>query len=183
MGVFVCFVNGSENASIFVKRSKGVKQLQSRLSDIETLIASNAQQTTKLINLTKSSENKMKSTFTLFENKLQERKTMLNMQLHEQNDAVLNSLQQTQKKLSGYICAIKNAQKQQQLYLMDRKLEATKREIKLEQILNNTLKDVITDDIKFDVMNDFTSSKLFTVDLAQICQVMYVSVCVICRTQ
>ena len=56
----------------------------------------------------------------------------------------------TQEKLSGYKSALENAQKQQQSHLMDPKLEATKREIKMEQLSNNTVKDIITDDIRSD---------------------------------
>ena len=46
-----------------VKESECMKSLQNRLSDIDTLIASNSQQTTEIINQTKLSENEMEAAF------------------------------------------------------------------------------------------------------------------------
>ena len=152
-----------------IKESDAIKSLQEKLDKIDIMIENNSKQTTEILNKTKLSENEIESKFILFESKLKERKKVLNIQLHEQSNKALNKLKQEQDTLNNYKTTIQNAQKKQQSFLMDDKLDATKREFKMEEVSKNILENINISNDNSNLSNEFV---VFTVNSANVTQVV-----------
>ena len=152
-----------------IKESDSMKSLQTKLNEIDIMIESNSKQTSDILYKTKLSANEIKSKFDLFEQKLKERKKQLNIELHQQSNKILHKLKQKQDTLNNYKTSIQNGQKQQQSFIEDVNLDATKREIKMTQTSNNILNNITIEEDKFEATNDFIA---FKVDSTKICEVL-----------